>query len=134
MQKSLDRALLDTPRDGDEELKMEDDNCPMDVLKRISQKLSLDAYFNGIGANAPMITKNSSLHVHSPESTMFVSASTQEDSRHLTESCTGTPEAHNCLRVNNNRTFSIIHNIFTTTLSWSHGMKKYKIVPYVSDS
>jgi hypothetical protein len=56
MLKSLDRPLLDKPKEGDE-LKMEDDDCPMDGLKRISEKLSLDTYFNGAGTNVLMITK-----------------------------------------------------------------------------
>jgi hypothetical protein len=42
---------------GDEAVKMEDDDCPTDVLKRISEKLSLDAYINGAGTNVPIITK-----------------------------------------------------------------------------
>jgi hypothetical protein len=79
MMRSLDSVLLKRLRDGDEELKMEAEDDPMGVFKRILEELNLDAKFNGIRANECdrkiiLLSISTSL-----ETIVFGTASTEED-------------------------------------------------------
>jgi RISC-loading complex subunit TARBP2 len=76
---SFDSVLLKRLRDGDKELKMEAEDDPMGVLKRILEELNLCAEFKGIGANEyyqKIIVLSISTNL---ESMVFGTASTEED-------------------------------------------------------
>ncbi|PNF43467.1 Interferon-inducible double-stranded RNA-dependent protein kinase activator A-like protein A [Cryptotermes secundus] len=79
MMKNLDSVLLKRLKDGNEDLKMEAEDDPMGVLKRILEELNLDAEFNGIGTiecdqKTILLSISTSL-----QSVVFGTATTEEE-------------------------------------------------------